>query len=106
VTIKSVNAESGINNREAVAWYDGAAIYIPKHRIREAAGKALKESQIGAVLDRRGLLAAKPEGDRFCVRWVPKVGKITAYALRRGEFGRSNQTSDPDALKVHEGGRQ
>jgi hypothetical protein len=105
VTIKSVDAQTGINNREAVAWYDNSAVYIPKARIREASGNALKESQIGAALDHRGLLAARPEDDRFYVRWVPKIGRIAAYALRRSEFGHSENAADPDVFSVHRGER-
>jgi phage/plasmid primase-like uncharacterized protein len=100
VTIKNVDSEGATNNREAVAWFDDAAIYIPKNRIREASGNALKESEIGAILARRELLASKPEADRFYVRWVPKVGRVGAYALRREKFGRAQPI-----LKVHPGGR-
>jgi putative DNA primase/helicase len=106
VTIKPVDAGTGINNREALAWYDDDSIYIPKDRIREAAGKALKRSEIGAVLGRRGLLAVKPAEDRFCVRWVPNIGRVAAYALSREEFGRSTATKDPDTFMVYGGGRQ
>jgi hypothetical protein len=44
VLIKSTKATSGVNNRETIAWYDETAIYIPKERIREAAGNVLKVS--------------------------------------------------------------
>jgi hypothetical protein len=103
VTIKDVNAESGINNREAVAWYDQGAVYLPKSRLREAAGNSLRESQIASILDRRGLLAKRTEADRLYVRFVPKVGRIVSYALRRAEFGRSHANADPEALRVHSG---
>jgi hypothetical protein len=102
VTIKPVGV-GGINNREAVAWYDEIAIYIPTSRIREAAGNVLKQSQIGAVLNRCGLLAAKPEKDRFYVRTVPQVGKVVAYALSRREFGRSGHGAEADSFTIHEG---
>jgi hypothetical protein len=105
VTIKNVDLESGVNNRETVAWYDDVAIYIPRSRIREASGGSLKESQIGSMLHRRGMLVAKPDKDRFSIKWVPKVGKIRAYALRRQEFGRSGHIADPDIFTVHQGGR-
>ena len=95
VTIKYAHADDGISNREAVAWYDGTAVYLPKGRIREAAGSTLKEAQIGALLNGRGLLAAKPEKDRFTVNWVPKVGRVTSYALCREEFGRSQSEKEP-----------
>jgi hypothetical protein len=104
VTIKRLPIDSGINNREAVAWYDEHAVYIPKARIREAAGNAVKESQIGKILDEQGLLAVKPEPDRCYVRTVPKLGKVVAYALSRKEFGRSEHHSEPDGFTVHEGG--
>src|SRR6185295_4645573 len=43
VTIKSVDSgadgfDRKLNNREAVAWYDEAAIYVPAQRLREASG--------------------------------------------------------------------
>jgi hypothetical protein len=100
VTIKSVDAESGLNNRETVAWFDDRAIYIPKTRIREAAGHILKVSEIGRILSELDLLAEKPKPDRFCVRWIPRIGRVTAYALRRDEFGRSKS-----AFTVHQGGK-
>jgi hypothetical protein len=104
VLLKSTTANDGVNNRETIAWYDETAIFIPKERIREATGNIVKESHIGAMLDRRGLLAQRTEADRFCVRWVPQVGKVTCYALRRLAFGRSDMVVDPEALTVHQGG--
>jgi Domain of unknown function (DUF927) len=92
VTIKAVTADEGVNNREAVAWYDNGAVYIPKDRLAEAAGNALKERQIGVALHKRGLLHCKPEPDRYTVRSIPKIGKVEAYALRRREFGRASDT--------------
>jgi phage/plasmid primase-like uncharacterized protein len=88
VTIKHVDAEGGINNRETVAWFDDRAVYIPKTRLREAAGYTLNEAQIASILGRLDLLARKPEPDRYYIRWIPKVGPVTAYALRRENFGR------------------
>jgi hypothetical protein len=94
VTIKHVG---GGGPREAVGWYDANAVYIPKDRIREATGGILKEAHIGAMLHRRGLLARKDERDRFTVRWVPSIGRILCYALRRSEFGRSEAVQDPES---------
>jgi hypothetical protein len=105
VTVKPVDAHGGVNNREALAWYDDVAVYIPKGRIREAAGNATKETQIGAILSRLHLLVHKPKADRFCVRWVPNVGRVTAYALSREAFGRSDKAADTDRFKVYRGGR-
>jgi hypothetical protein len=106
VTIKSVRAESGINNREAVAWYDDTAIYIPKQTLHEAAGGNLRESEIASILGRRGLIAKRPERDRLYVRYVPKIGRVEAYAVSGSQFGRSEHTADPESpFSVHQGGR-
>jgi hypothetical protein len=105
VTIKSVDAENGINNRETVAWFDETAIYIPKDRLREAAGNTLRESQVAAILDRRGMIARKTEADRLYVRFIPKVGRVASYALSRAEFGRPTHSAEPNMFMVHRGGR-
>lgn len=104
VTLKSTSAAGGVNNRETLAWYDETSIYIPKERIREATDNVLNGSHIGSTLNQRGLLARCTEADRFCIRWVPGVGKVTCYALRRSEFGRSSMEVDPEeAFTVHQG---
>jgi hypothetical protein len=94
VTLRSLD-KAGPHHREAVGWYDGDTIYLPKSRIREATGKIVTESQIGAILHKRGLLAKKPKPDRYTVPWVPTIGDVQAYALRRSEFGRGTQIDDP-----------
>jgi hypothetical protein len=93
VTIKSVDigAESydrKLNNREAVAWYDDTTIYVPAQRLREAAGETLKTQQIVKALADRELISNRQDQRRATVRWVPKIGRIDAYALKRSEFGR------------------
>jgi Domain of unknown function (DUF927) len=85
VTLKCVNART-TNNREAVAWYDDSAIYIPKDTLREAAGNSLQESQVASILERHGLLVKHTEKDRLYVRYIPNVGRIKAYALSRVKF--------------------
>jgi hypothetical protein len=106
VTIKNVEADSGVNNRETVAWYDHTAIYIPKQTLREAAGSSLRESEVASILSRRGFIAKRTEADRLYVRHVPKVGKIEAYALSRSQFGRSKHVTDPSSsFSVQQGGR-
>jgi Domain of unknown function (DUF927)/Toprim domain len=105
VTIKNVNVDGGINNRETIAWYDNDIVYIPKTRLREAAGSGVRESQVASILNRRGMLAKRTEADRFYVRYIPKVGRIESYALRRSEFGRSESASDTETFTVHAGGR-
>jgi hypothetical protein len=102
VSIRSITANSVV--KEAVGWYDDAAVYIPKDRIREAIGGILKQSHIGKMLDRLGLLASRPEPDRYTVSWVPGVGGVTSYALRRSEVGRSVEIKDAQSLfKVYQG---
>jgi hypothetical protein len=93
-----------LNNRESVGWYDSDAVYVPTRRIREAAGSSLKEQEIARILDERGLLAAHERG-RLTVRYVPKVGHVQCYALRRDAFGRSEREEEPE-LTVYQGGRQ
>ena len=106
VTIKKVNAEGGINNRETVAWYDENAVYIPNERLREAAGNTLPQSQVASILNHREMLAKRTESDRLYVRFVPKVGRIHCYALRRCEFGRNEHAAEPPVIHaIHQGGR-
>jgi hypothetical protein len=95
---------SRVNNRESVGWYDDDAVYVPTRRIREAAGSTLKEQEIARILDERGLLAAHERG-RLTVRYVPKIGHVQCYALRRAAFGRSDREEEPE-FTVYQGGRQ
>ena len=107
VTIKAVETawEDGdarrINNRESLAWYDDEVVYLPTRRAREASGGALKELHLARLLADRSMLARRDK-DRFTVRYVPKIGHVQCYALRRCDFGR---TAAP-AFTVHEGGRR
>ena len=103
VTIKSVDVEAASTTARRSPGTTSTAIYVPKTRLREAAGNTLRESQVAAIIDRHGLLAKRTEADRLYVRFVPKIGRVAAYALRRSEFGRSDQTVDPDAYAVHQG---
>jgi hypothetical protein len=91
--------------RDAVAWYDNSAVYLPTERIREAAGGALKELLIAKALNERGLLAKRGSTTRLAVGYVPKVGYIQAYALSRTHFGRSTSTAGESPFTVHDGGR-
>jgi phage/plasmid primase-like uncharacterized protein len=103
VTIKSVTGEAGL--REAVAWYDDTAVYIPRERIRDAAGGSLKEVEIGALLHRRGALAKTKSDRHFSIGWVPQIGPLSAYALSRHHFGRTASDHEPEAFKSYAGGR-
>ena len=112
VTVKNVasleSASTGdgrwhMNNRETVAWYDENSVFVPTGRLGEACGGALKPEALARVLGERGLLTRRTDAKRLAVRYVPKLGKGSWYALCRTAFGR---TSVPEpAFKVHEGGR-
>jgi hypothetical protein len=91
--------------RDAVGWYDDEAVYLPAERLREAAGGTLKEIEIAKALLARNLLAKRQGSDRYFVNYVPKIGKVKAYALSRNGFGRTGLEHDPDALRVVSGGR-
>jgi hypothetical protein len=93
-----------VNNRESVGWYDDDAVYVPTRRIREATGSTLKEQEIARILDKRGLIATRGR-ERLAVRYVPKVGHVQCYALRRDAFGRSDREEEPE-FTVYQGGRQ
>ncbi|QIJ74382.1 DUF927 domain-containing protein [Methylobacterium sp. NI91] len=90
-------------NRDALGWYDETAVYLPAQRIVEAAGGALKEIEIGRALDAQGFIAKTKDADCYFVSFVPKIGKIKAYALSRSAFGRT--TRDEPSFAVHSGGR-
>jgi hypothetical protein len=78
-------------------------VFVPTTRMAEACGGALKPEALARVLNERGLLTRRTDAKRLAVRYVPKLGKGSWYALCRKAFGR---TSVPDpAFKVHEGGR-
>jgi hypothetical protein len=100
VTIKNVTDGKGVNNREAVGWYDQDTVYLPTNRITEAAGGALKEQRTAAVLDQGGHLTRRGGPKRIAIRYVPHVGYVDCYALRRSKFGRTDKDTDPDELRV------
>ncbi|KJB91507.1 DNA primase [Skermanella aerolata KACC 11604] len=103
VTIRHVDGDGGM--RDAVAWHDDRAVYLPTERIREAAGGALKEQQIAKVLNDRGLLAKRTDAKRLAVRYVPKIGHVQVYALSRAHFGRSTNAAGEAPFTVYDGGR-
>jgi hypothetical protein len=93
-TIQSVEPSFSTINREQVGWYDQDTVYVPTARIGEATGNVMKASNVGAMLNRRGLLSKKPGPDRYTIPYVPKVGRVSCFALRRDEFGRSDRLED------------
>ena len=89
--------------RDALGWYDDDAVYIPAHRIVEAAGGALKEVEIGRALDKQGFIAKRHDASCRYVSYVSKIGGVKAYALSRVAFGRTGK--DAHAFGVYQGGR-
>ena len=89
--------------RDALGWYDDDAVYIPTQRLVEAAGGALKEIEIGRALAAQGFIAKKHDASCLYVSYIPKIGKVKAYALSRRAFGRSDENGV--RLGVFAGGR-
>ena len=104
-SIHSIIREEGARapSRDALAWYDDIAVYIPTVRLVEAAGVALKEAEVARALGRLGFIAKRKSDRHLFVDWVPTLGKVKAYALSRETFGRTTQ-NEP-AFSVHLGGR-
>jgi hypothetical protein len=88
VTIKSTKAETGINNRETIGWYDEKTVYLPTARLREACNAALKEQHLAQALWDRGFLSQRRDERRIAVKYVPQIGHVQSYALKREHFGR------------------
>lgn len=101
VTIRHVEGEAG--NREAVAWYDKDAVYIPKERLREASGGMMKEVAVAKILAEAKHLLKQQDAAHRTVPYVPKIGKVTAYALDRSHYGRSD-AAKPYGFNVIDGG--
>jgi len=100
VKIKNVNAGTGVNNREALGWYDDDTVYLPTSRIAEAAGGALKEQRI-AYRPRSGEPLISPRRHSSdCDQMGPQNRPRQLYALRRSEFGRTDKDTDPGQLRV------
>ena len=78
------------NSRDAEGWFDSNYVYIPHQRLSEAAGGVLKEREVAAVLDKLGYIAKRKDKDCRFVNYIAELkAKTKAYALPRGEFGRS-----------------
>jgi phenylalanyl-tRNA synthetase beta subunit len=100
------NVEDDNPNREVLAWFDKEHVYIPDHRIVEAAGRALKEQEIIKALDEAGFIAKRKSKDVRHVDYIPKIGRgVKAYALPRSEFGRPYDASSDYPFRTYMGGR-
>ena len=97
VSIHEIGSDYAL--REARGWYDETTVYVPTRRIREATGGALKDREIGRVIERSGLLARRYDDRRVAVRYVPGVGRIDCYALRR-DMVRPTDEAEPPELRV------
>lgn len=89
------------NNREAVGWYDGDCVYIPKATLIKASGNVLPENALAKAINTRDGLA-KTKGERLYVQYVPKIGHVDAYALCFKKFGKAAKSND---LGVIDGGK-
>ena len=94
VTIRDVNSVR-VTSRDAIGWYDDEVVYIPTTQICELAGGILKEQAIARLLNKGGHLADK-DHSRLTVHYVPKVGYVKCYALKRSVFGRPDLGSDDE----------
>jgi hypothetical protein len=92
VTIKSIDGLHGLNNREACGWYDNDTVYLPTAHFREALGGLVKEQRFARMLRDGGLLSHTDKG-RLQVKYIPNVGSVLAYALRRDHFGHQEQST-------------
>jgi hypothetical protein len=100
VTVKNVSAPAGVVDRQTVAWYDQDTVYLPANRAAEAAGYVLGGQRIGAALEQGGHLSRRLNSRRIAIRYVPKIGYIDCYALRRSQFGRSDK--ETTRTQLHE----
>jgi hypothetical protein len=75
------------SSRDAFGWYDNDAVYIPTARITEATGGVLSERAVGRRLKDNGHLL-RTDTERPSVRDIPGIGRVSAYVLKRSEFGR------------------
>ncbi len=81
--------------KDAVGWFDDDTVYLSDQRLVEAAGVSLKEIEIARALQSRGLLTKRKDKDCLFVAYVPKAGKMKAYALSREQFGRGSDVQVP-----------
>lgn len=88
--------------RDALGWWDDRAVYLTPDRLVEAAGGTLKENLIAKALGAAGMLAKTKDAEHLCISFVPKVGRLKAYALSRNYFGRDQQD---EPFKDYAGGR-
>jgi hypothetical protein len=72
--------------RQAFAWYDDNAIYIPVARLSEAIGSTMNVSTFVRRLARRGLFWDRTDATHAALRRVPGMGPVDVYALRREAF--------------------
>ncbi len=88
--------------RDAFGWWDDRAVYLTSDRLIEAAGSTLKENLIAKALGAAGMLAKTKDAEHLCIAFVPKVGRLKAYALSREHFGRDQQD---EPFKAYAGAR-
>ena len=81
--------------KDAVGWFDDETVYLSDKRLVEAAGVSLKETEIARALNARGLLTKRKDAEHLCISFVPRAGRMKAYALSREQFGRGSDAQSP-----------
>ena len=90
----SIDYDKG-SSKDAVGWFDDDTIYLSDMRLVEAAGVSLKETEIARALNARGLLTKRKDAEHLSVSFVPRAGRMKAYALSREQFGRGSDAQSP-----------
>ena len=59
----------------------------------------MKKNHIAKILNNRGLLVDTRDETRLAVRYVPRVGNFSAYALSFEEFGHEKPPSAAERVR-------
>ena len=86
-TFVRIQPGSDPRTREIEGWFDDRTVYVRSTLIQTACGRTLKKQHIGRLLAEKGLLAENEPG-RHTVRYVPGVGNVRCYAIKRSFFGK------------------
>ncbi len=95
VTVKNRDATSA-GVREAEAWYDDDAVYIPVETLAAAAGGMLPQKALATILNDRDLFAKRGR-DHLSIMFGGRDSRIRVYALRRQAFAPVRDDSPENA---------
>ena len=85
-------------SKDAVGWFDDEAVYLSDQRLVEAAGVSLKETEIARALNSRGLLTKRKDAEHLSISFVPRAGRMKAYALSGINLGAARTQNHPCML--------